>query len=126
MIARIVAVLVGLLFVAVAVQSGLNLATGSWLFAGFTIGTIALAALSFWFAISAHSGVANVEWWRSARAGLVLGTVFLLAGYVVPLVVAPDNNLGPLIGVFGTGPAGFALGTLIGFVRARRDRDPVT
>jgi len=44
---------------------------------------------------------------------LVLGIAGFLAGFVGPMVLAPDANLGPAIGIFITGPAGVALGALL-------------
>lgn len=123
MFARVVAALCGLICLSIAFLGGMNVVAGSWLFAGTVVGAFAVAALSFWFAGSAHAGVANVQWRRSVRMALIVGTISLLAGYVGPLILYPDNNLGPLIGIFGSGPAGFAIGALGGFIGARLDRD---
>lgn len=44
---------------------------------------------------------------------LVLGVAGFLAGFVGPMLLAPDANLGPAIGIFISGPAGAALGALL-------------
>jgi hypothetical protein len=52
-------------------------------------------------------------------AGLVVGVVSFLAGFVGPIILRPDSNQGPLLGIFITGPVGFVLGGLGGFVWSR-------
>lgn len=44
---------------------------------------------------------------------LVLGIAGFLAGFVGPMLLAPDANLGPAIGIFVSGPAGAVLGVLL-------------
>jgi len=39
-----------------------------------------------------------------------------VAGFVGPIIITPDANQGPLLGIFITGPLGFILGLLIGFI----------
>jgi hypothetical protein len=56
----------------------------------------------------------------------VVGVVGFLAGFFLPLILSPDANQGPLLGIFITGPGGAALGFVVGLVaglrRARRGR----
>jgi hypothetical protein len=52
-------------------------------------------------------------------AGLVGGIGFL-GGYVGPMILAPDANQGPLLGIFITGPAGFVIGAIGGALWGRR------
>ena len=120
---RIVAAVCGLICLYVALRATIAVIGGQPLFVGTALGAVTAAALAGWFAVSAHSGVANIQWWRTARMALIVGGFMFVAGYVVPLLTNPDESLGPLIGVFGTGPAGFALGALVGLVAAFRDRD---
>jgi hypothetical protein len=56
---------------------------------------------------------------RTLLSALVVGIVSFLAGFVGPILLRPDSNQGPLLGIFITGPAGFVLGGLAGFVRSR-------
>jgi hypothetical protein len=60
---------------------------------------------------------------RTLLAGLVVGVVSFLAGFVGPIILRPDSNQGPLLGIFITGPAGFVLGGVGGFVWSRRGRE---
>jgi F0F1-type ATP synthase assembly protein I len=57
-------------------------------------------------------GTLVARWCR--RTACVVGAVTFLAGFVGPLILWPDNNLGPLLGIFLTGPLGFVGGAVIG------------
>jgi hypothetical protein len=46
------------------------------------------------------------------RTVLLFGLTGFLAGFVGPMVLSPGSNLGPLIGILVSGPAGVALGVL--------------
>ncbi len=52
------------------------------------------------------------------RWGAVIeGSGFLL-GFIGPMIVTPDANQGPLLGIFITGPGGFVLGLAFGLIKA--------
>src|SRR5262245_36613361 len=51
----------------------------------------------------------------AAIGGLALGGIGFAAGFFGPIVLAPDANQGPLLGIFITGPLGFAVGAAIGW-----------
>ncbi len=52
------------------------------------------------------------------RWGAIIGGVAFLCGFVGPVLVNPDANQGPLLGIFITGPGGFVLGLVFGLVKA--------
>ena len=54
---------------------------------------------------------------RIFLTGVLFGTVAFLIGFVGPVIFMPQSNQGPLIGIFITGPLGFALGIVAGIVR---------
>ncbi len=54
---------------------------------------------------------------RGGRLGLVLGGIGFAAGFFGPMIFMPDANQGPMLGIFITGPGGFLLGLVVGFVR---------
>ncbi len=58
------------------------------------------------------------------RYAVIFGVIGFLGGYVGPLIVRPEANQGPLLGIFITGPLGVALGAAIGlviaYIRSRR------
>ncbi|MFI5370353.1 MAG: hypothetical protein ACHQ52_02270 [Candidatus Eisenbacteria bacterium] len=57
-----------------------------------------------------------------ATAGIVGGIAFA-AGYVGPVLLNPSNNIGPLLGIFLTGPLGVLTGALIGVALWARRAD---
>jgi hypothetical protein len=48
-----------------------------------------------------------------ARWILYLGIAGLAAGFLGPMIFVPEANQGPLVGIFISGPAGFALGAIL-------------
>jgi hypothetical protein len=42
------------------------------------------------------------------------GLIGFLGGYVGPILLTPDSNQGPLLGIFITGPGGVVLGAIAG------------
>lgn len=48
--------------------------------------------------------------------GAILGAIGFLGGFVGPVIFTPEANQGPLLGIFITGPLGFMLGLVVGFV----------
>ena len=54
------------------------------------------------------------------RWGVVLGIVGLVGGFVGPIIFTPEANQGPLLGIFITGPLGFVVGLVVGFVLSLR------
>jgi hypothetical protein len=47
---------------------------------------------------------------------LILGGFGFFAGFVGPMILAPDANQGPLLGIFYTGPIGFVAGLALWFL----------
>lgn len=58
------------------------------------------------------------------KGGLITGAVSFAIGFFGPIIFTPESNLGPLLGIFITGPVGFVVGLLIGavywYVRVRK------
>ena len=50
------------------------------------------------------------------RGALAVGGIGFCAGFFGPLLFTPEANQGPLLGLFITGPLGFLLGGVGGFV----------
>ncbi|MGI9264548.1 MAG: hypothetical protein ACR2QU_06445 [Gammaproteobacteria bacterium] len=53
---------------------------------------------------------------------LIVGGIGFVGGFFGPLLLAPEANQGPLIGMFVTGPAGFVVGGIIGVLRWQSTR----
>lgn len=50
----------------------------------------------------------------------LVGLIGFVVGFFGPILVTPEANQGPLLGIFITGPLGFLLGLLIGGWRERK------
>jgi len=65
------------------------------------------------------------RWWRRELPlgfALFVGAIAFLIGFIGPILVTPDANQGPLLGIFITGPAGFCVGLVWGLLRAAQRR----
>lgn len=54
---------------------------------------------------------------RIATWAFVIGVVCFSAGFLGPIIFAPDANQGPLLGILITGPLGFLGGIGVGILR---------
>jgi hypothetical protein len=48
---------------------------------------------------------------------LVTGAIGFVAGFVGPMILIPESNQGPLLGIFITGPLGIVVGAIGGAIR---------
>jgi len=53
---------------------------------------------------------------HTLMGGIILGGIGFVAGFFGPIIFNPQANQGPLLGIFITGPLGFILGAIIGFI----------
>ena len=75
-----------------------------------------MGSLWWWRALGGGQPATLARIGRSWRIGWIVGAVGFALGFVGPLLVTPGANLGPLLGILMTGPAGFVLGALAGAV----------
>lgn len=54
----------------------------------------------------------------AVRWGFAIGSIAFALGYLLPIVLRPQSNQGPLLGVLCTGPLGFVVGAVVGFAIA--------
>jgi len=54
----------------------------------------------------------------TAAAALAIGGVGFLCGFIGPIVLRPESNQGPLLGIFISGPLGALVGAALGIVAA--------
>mgnify|MGYP005854265381 CR=1 FL=1 len=88
-----------------------------------------------WFgslvALGAAVYVARIVWNGTAEdstsvsvmAGLgaaIVGGLGFVLGFFGPMLLAPEANQGPMLGLFVTGPAGVVIGAIAGALYARR------
>jgi len=76
----------------------------------------AIAGLAGWFALRGDDPAVCARWARAGRWARNLGLLSFAVGFFGPLAWAPDANQGPLLGIFITGPLGFAAGALLGLL----------
>jgi len=93
-----------------------NLAQSSikaWIFwVPITLLLLTMSALCCWFTLRGHRPESRAAIRESWRGGWVVGCVCFAVGFIGPLVIWPESNLGPLAGILFTGPVGFAVGAL--------------
>jgi len=58
------------------------------------------------------------------RWTVVLGVVGFLSGFIGPMILAPDANQGPLLGILITGPTAALLGSVLGVAAALAKLSP--
>ena len=51
---------------------------------------------------------------------LMLGLIGFLGGFIGPLILRPEANQGPMLGIFITGPLGVLTGAIFGIFRSTR------
>jgi hypothetical protein len=90
-----------------------------WIFwVPVTLWLLSMALLCWWSTLTDHpdsESTIRASW----KAGWSVGAIGLAIGFVGPLLINPEGNLGPLLGILLTGPSGFVAGALgAGLVRA--------
>jgi hypothetical protein len=83
---------------------------------GSTAATV--AALGWYFALSGDRSETRVRLGYALRGGCLLGGIGFVLGFLGPIIVTPEANQGPLLGIFITGPAGFVVGVILGALYA--------
>jgi len=94
---------------------------------GAIFGSVAavVAIICWWFALRGHIAESRLRMRFAVIGGLALGVLGFSAGFFGPIILTPSANQGPLLGILVTGPLGFVLGTVIGWLYARfRTRGP--
>ncbi len=88
---------------------------GSWLIAVPASIACAIAAGRYVWRTTESASADGVLHWTLGGA-LGVGGVSFAAGFFGPIIFAPDANQGPLLGLLITGPLGFVVGGVGGFV----------
>ena len=90
-------------------QSGIK----DWIFwVPITLLLATISALCWWYSFRAHYPASRKAIGASWTAGWMVGGVGGALGFVGPLLIWPEGNLGPLLGILVIGPLGFVLGVL--------------
>jgi hypothetical protein len=72
-----------------------------------------------WFAVRGGEPEVRAQMGTALKGGVILGILGFVGGFFGPMILTPDANQGPLLGIFITGPLGFVLGSVAGYIRAR-------
>ncbi len=76
------------------------------------------AVLCWWFALRGHVAESRKRMGFSGLGGIIFAGVGFTGGIADPLILAPNANQGPLLGIFITGPLGFVAGAVGGWLYA--------
>jgi hypothetical protein len=86
------------------------------------IGIVLASALAlvtlicWWGAVNGISVKTRSRLHYGLKGGLIMGSLAFAGGFVGPMILMPESNQGPLVGIFFTGPVGFVIGYLSGIV----------
>jgi hypothetical protein len=121
MLARIVFGLIGLAAAGLALVFAAELAAGrpDFLLAVFMAVAGAIGFLGLWFALRGGDAEVRRQMGAALKGGVILGILGFVGGFFGPIILTPEANQGPLLGIFITGPLGFVLGAAGGYLRAR-------
>jgi hypothetical protein len=84
----------------------------------FLLVSATIATLCWWFTVRGHVPGSERRLTYAVFGACILGGIGFWGGFVGPLYLSPGANQGPLLGIFFTGPLGFALGAVIGWIYA--------
>jgi hypothetical protein len=82
-----------------------------------SVGTAAF--LCWWFALCGQHARSRQRIFSTVAGALIIGGISFAAGFFGPIILTPDANQGPLLGIFYTGPLGFFAGAVIGALVGR-------
>lgn len=86
----------------------------SWFGAGFVLAPATIAALCWWYALRGHRAASRARMKYALIGAIGLSGIAFLGGFIGPIILTPDANQGPLLGIFITGPLGFFAGAVLG------------
>jgi hypothetical protein len=84
----------------------------------FIVGSATAAILCWWIALFYQREQSRRKMSLTFRGGVIVGGISFLGGFVGPIILTPQANQGPLVGIFITGPIGFVLGIIIGYIHS--------
>ena len=97
--------------------------------AAYAAGAVSSAAICLWFARLGHIEEVRKRMRFAAICGFITGAVGFVLGFFGPIILTPEANQGPLLGIFVTGPLGYLVGLAAGWLVARfrwRQASPIS
>lgn len=92
----------------------LYLSNGAFLLLARPAMYLMLSVVLLWFALKGSQAVERKRALVALAVGLGLGFLGFVGGFFGPILLTPDSNQGPLLGILFTGPLGVVLGCLLG------------
>lgn len=81
----------------------------------FGFGAATAAIICWWIALFYQREESRKRINLTFRGGIIVGGISFLAGFLGPIILTPQANQGPLVGIFITGPVGFVVGIIAGY-----------
>jgi len=78
--------------------------------------SLACAVAAGWFVWVRTTSVSDGALSTMILGAVLFGGIGFTGGFFGPIIFTPGSNQGPLLGIFITGPAGFILGGIAGFI----------
>ena len=97
---------------------GLIASYESWTFY-IVVMSSAVAVFFGWIAARLHSTDSRKLMRAGCLGGSLIGGIAFLGGFIGPMILMPQANQAPLLGILLTGPIGWLLGTIFGVTRER-------
>jgi len=124
---RIFAQIAAIVFTAIAIWLLIGI-FGNGLLNAFASAPFAGAAvICWWFVFRGKYKRSRIRMIYAFLGALIVGGIGFAFGFFGPIIFSPQANDGPLLGIFITGPFGFAIGAIIGaivgFIRTRQISD---
>ncbi len=85
-----------------------------------TVLSLACASLAAWFTWKLVSGEKANTIAAIIGGALILGGLFFIIGFLVPMVISKDTSQGPMIGIFIAAPLGLIVGAIGGYLYASK------
>jgi hypothetical protein len=84
----------------------------------FGLGSATAAIICWWIVLFYQREESRRRISLTFRGGVIFGGISFLGGFLGPILLTPQANQGPLVGIFITGPVGFVLGIITGYIYA--------
>ena len=127
-VARVLAAIMGFILGTFAISVILMQARFGFepLGAAYAACAVMSAAICWWFARRGHIEEVRKRMRFAAICAFISGTAGLALGFFGPIILAPEANQGPLLGIFVIGPLGYLVGLPAGWLVARFRRRQVS
>ncbi len=82
--------------------------------------SLPFACFTSWSIWRSISGNKIGTWFYCLSGALLVGAISFIIGFIGPMLIAPEANQGPMLGLFITGPIGTIVGAIAGLIYAKK------